>query len=78
MTINFSAVYSLLAITDNFLLVSSPTETHFASQGKHSMLERLVKAGYPHVHLEAQYLMHPDISAIANQSIYHGMLKNSG
>lgn len=48
----------------------------FSTQGKLSLLERLLKAGFPSTMLREQYRMHPDISAVPNAAIYGGQLRD--
>ena len=44
-------------------------------QGQLSLFERLLKAGFRSTTLVTQYRMHPDISRIANQAVYGGVLR---
>ena len=48
----------------------------FQDQLKISLMARLESYGFPYGMLTTQYRMVPEISAIVNDNIYHGILTN--
>ena len=43
---------------------------------KLSLMERLIKAGYPHIKLRVQHRMHPDIAELVSCHFYDNELRN--